>query len=327
MKEKNFLSVLFSALFFAPFVTSVYAEGITHNKACYYASGGGGHYYFCGEFHKLDTCGGHTYRPAFDTEYGYGHGDKKTMDDGGTYFCCNKNGEKYWKKWSDTDWITNTETSTELKTNSDGTTSLCTTTKKYTVCSGEETPDSVVTECHNCTETAPYYRNGECTTFCGQTDYTMAFEGVNSNNCIECKTTKTQGIAEIDMYGCNWSAGKKWDADNNKCTDKLDSDTPEVTLFNVCMKCNPETQFFDTKTKRCVTKSELPQKNKTELRQCWTAFSTAAYRCCIEYGADQLEIYNDKKKPDDTSTKVGCCVNGGKWEGDSCKIQQSQLPL
>ena len=326
MKKTKLLSLLFIGTILTPFVTSVYAGIRDDNQACYYASGGGGHYYFCGEFHKGDTCDGHTYRPAYDKEYGYGHGDKKTMDDGGTYFCCNKNGKKYWKYDKDIDWITNTKTSTKLKTNSDGTTSLCTTTTKYTVCS-EPDPDSVVTECHNCTETAPYYRNGECTTFCGQTDYTMAFEGVNSNNCIECKTTKTQGIAEIDMYGCNWSAGEKWDTENNKCTDKGDSETPAVTLFNVCMKCNPETQFFDTKTKRCVTKSELPQKNKTELRQCWTAFSTAAYRCCIENGADKLEEYNDKKKPDDISTKVGCCVNGGIWNGNSCQIGTSELPL
>ena len=322
MKKTKLLSVLFIGTILTPFMASVYAE-IGNNPACFYASGGGGHYHFCGEFHKHDTCYGHTYRPAYDKEYGYGHGDKKTMDDGNTYFCCNKNGIKKWVLSTDTDWITKTEITTELKPNSDGTTSLCTTTKKYTVCSNESTeliPDTQVTECVNCTADAPYYRNGVCTTFCGQTDHTMAFESVSSNNCVSCPTTVSQGIAEIDGYGCNWGAGEMWDFSTAKCVVKGDSDAPSTTLFNVCLKCDPATQFFDTKTKSCVPKSSRKQKGKAELRECWTALSTKAYKCCVDNGVTKFEEYNKQKKPEDTETKVGCCINGGTWNGDSCEL-------
>ena len=325
MKKTKLLSVLFISTILTPLMTSVYA-GIGHNKACFYASGGGGHYHFCGEFHKHDTCGGHTYRPAYDKEYGYGHGDKKTMDDGKTYFCCNKNGKKEWVDSKGMEWITDTQIETGLKSNSDGTTSLCTTTKKYTVCSVKSTesteliPDTQVTECVNCTADAPYYRNGVCTTFCGQTDHTMAFESVSSNNCVSCPTTVSQGIAEIDGYGCNWGAGEKWDFGSAKCVEvQGDSDAPSTTLFNVCLKCDPATQFFDTKTKSCVLKSTLKQKGKAELRECWTALSTKAYKCCVDNGVTKFEEYNEKKNPEDKTTEVGCCINGGTWKGGSCE--------
>ncbi|MBQ2844409.1 MAG: hypothetical protein IJE79_00090 [Alphaproteobacteria bacterium] len=327
---------IINTLFVATPYKSIFAGGInaSANEACYYADN---HYYFCGEAHKGDRCGGskkgYVYRPCCDHRHDYGHGAKETMDDGNTYFCCNKNGSKKWVQSSDKSFTTRTDITTELKTNSDGTSSLCTTTKKFTVCSANtgdgSTPDSEVTECHDCSADKPMYRNGECIAFCGQTDYTMAFSAVTSNECIECKTTKTSGIAQIDAYGCNWGEGKMWDATESKCVDKTETDTPTFPAFNVCVKCNAETQFFDATKGICVNKNALPQKNKMELKQCWLALSTMAYKCCLELGYEEFEKYNNKTIAEQQTDKgrFNCCVNGGYWNGGGCQLGETELPL
>lgn len=296
-------------------------EGIhKEHPACFYRKHGIGTYIFCGPHFRGMKCGPkkRKYNPSFDKAVSYSHGESKEMSDGKKYWCCT-NETNRWEEGND--YTTGVEVSApKQKANSDGTMSVCVTTTKHTVC-GDFSSET----CHNCPATTPFWRNGECTTFCGQTDYTMAFNGITSNECISCPTTGHQGIAEIDAYGCNWGAGQIWDQSSNKCKDRGESDTgPTSLLFNVCLKCNPATQFFDTKTKSCVLKSSREQKNKMELKQCWLALSSRVYECCLKHGSAQLDEYlklpTEQQQDDTSTTPLECCVNGGSWNNNSCQL-------
>ena len=186
-------------------------------------------------------------------------------------------------------------------TDANGTVKRCRITRKYTVCSelptvkddgtsdDWKTPDSTYQDCHECAASTPYFRNGECVALCGQTNYTMAFESVFSNNCISCETTAYQGIIQTNEKG---------DITNNGSG-----------IFNVCMKCDPKTQLF-VAGEGCKSKSaDFTQISKQAMRDCWTAGNSAMYRCCIQLGKDYLDAY-EKDLSSDKKTQFENCITG-----------------
>lgn len=318
MNLKNYIPFIISAALCITFSSKeVCAKGgIGYNEACYHANN---HYHFCGEYHSRDTCGGYTYYPCCDKSHGYGHGAKKTMDDGNTYFCCNKNGTKKWLKieGGDKSWVQKVEIRQENTTNTDGSVTKCTYKDIYTVCSGN-TIDKTEKSCFDCPAATPYYRNQTCVEFCGATDATMAFSSLGSNECVACATNDFQGISQLDQYGCDEK--QKYNTSTGIC----ETGDNDQVLYNVCVKCDPATQFFDVTKKKCVNKNsdDLIKKSKVELKQCWLALSPRVYECCLKHGSEQLDEYlklsSDQRKDDTSETQLECCVNGGSWENDAC---------
>lgn len=279
----------------------------------------GNDYYFCGEYHKGDICNGNKYRPCCDNNHGYGHGAKKTMSNGKTYYCCNKNGAKHWRRIDgDKSWIHKVEIRQESTTNADGSVTKCTYKDIYTVCSGPNTIDKTEKSCFDCPAATPYYRNQTCVEFCGATDATMAFSSLGSNECAACETNDFQGIRQLDQYGCD--ENQTYDTTTGKCK----AGTNDQVLYNVCVKCDPATQFFDATKKVCVNKNsdDLIKKSKVELKQCWLALSPRVYECCLKHGSDQLDAYlklsRDEQQDDEAINELECCVNGGSWTDDAC---------
>jgi hypothetical protein len=147
----------------------------------------------------------------------------------------------------------------------------------------------------------------------------MAFASLESNECVACETNAYQGIARLDQFGCN----ENENYEETSC--KKNKDNTRV-LFNVCVKCNKETQYFDAGQGRCLDKSKQKKKSKSELRQCWLALSTRAYECCIEKGSEKFMKYNalsaeqqsGEKYPSGDAGEIKCCINGGIWNGSNC---------
>lgn len=236
-------------------------------------------FYVCREgFGDRSQCDGVMYKANKKKHhsYIYGHGSSAQLD-GKKYYCCRSGDRSGWVEAGSNPFYTATyidPTITET-TLTDGTVKRCQITRRYTACNNLPTvkddgtsddwkkPDYTYQDCHECAAATPYFRNGECVALCGQTDYTMAFESINSNNCIKCETTKTQGIISVDDKGT-----------------KNDNEEFKPGLFNVCMKCNPATQFFDSK-KGCVEKSSFLQSNKMQFKECWMAENSAMFKCCI----------------------------------------------
>ena len=89
-------------------------------------------------------------------------------------------------------------------------------------------------------------RNGQCVAPC---DGTTAFASKTSNECVECATTAYQGI---------------------------DDKTSE------CVRCDSGTQFFDKKTKTCVSKtsSSLKKVTAATMKKCYGCPNSDVFKEC-----------------------------------------------
>lgn len=227
--------------------------------------------------------------------YGTSHGGHRAFD-GTRYICC-RYGQNigFMKHKTKERFITKVITKEESKTtNTDGSITTCWVREKYTVCSpygGETspgTPEKVYRTCNTCKAPTTAYRNGECVEYCGENDSTMAYASKSSNECISCETTAHQGIIEDDNG------------------------------YNVCQKCNPETELFIDST-GCVKKSEMVSYDKKAMRDCWMAENSAQYNCCMQLGKTYLDEYKKKtNKEINKSNHFNCCLLNGNWNNNSC---------
>lgn len=256
-------------------------------------------FYICREgFGNNSTCNDVKYKANRKNHhmYTYQHGASAKLD-GKNYYCCRAGDHSGWVEAGNKPFYTATYIDPVITetTMADGTVKRCQITRRYTACNylpdvktdgtsdDWKNPDYTYQDCHECAASTPYFRNGECVALCGQTDYTMAFESINSNNCIKCETTKSQGIISVDDQGT-----------------KDDKGNFEPGLFNVCMKCNPATQFFDS-SKGCVEKSSFSQSNKMQFKECWMAANSAMFKCCMTLNNGKALLDNYLKSSSDTS--------------------------
>ena len=88
--------------------------------------------------------------------------------------------------------------------------------------------------------------------------------------------------------------------------------------YNVCQKCNPETELFIDGT-GCIKKSEMVSYDKKSMRDCWMAEISAQYNCCMQLGKTYLDEYKKKTNKDiNKSNHFNCCLLNGNWNGNSC---------
>ncbi|MDE6481486.1 MAG: hypothetical protein K2L25_01545 [Alphaproteobacteria bacterium] len=88
-------------------------------------------------------------------------------------------------------------------------------------------------------------RNRECIKPCGENE---AFESPSSNTCVSCEASLYQGLS-MDRQ--------------------------------VCIKCDPYTEFFNRETKKCIKKSSLQQYEKDTMRECWRC-PKSVYADCVK---------------------------------------------
>lgn len=254
-------------------------------------------YYFCGA-HEA-RCNGDWAEPT-ELKNGfvkwYDNGEAETFN-GTHHWCCGGKVDRStlptarkgkasgtpgkWVKGKD--WFVKTETKT--KTVAGGT---CSYLVKTDICgnvhSEEDTcktakvsSDGTTSSNVSCPD-GQYFRvsSKSCAKLC---DSGWAYESAKSNTCVECPENLTQGIVS--------------DTGVNKKNTAVD---PE---HKICLKCNPSTQFFNSVTRECVTKSSLTALSVADLQgkttannlkkekvsdQCWTK-SGSEYQDCISAGS------------------------------------------
>lgn len=249
------------------------------------------------------SCNGVAYKPNRPKHHAHatGHGGHRTI--GGTrYICCRRGATIGFMKHPTIENFTQKTTIEKESTTSnlDGSTTTCWLIKKYTVCSpygGDDnpgTPDREFRTCNTCKAPTTAYRNGECIEHCGQNDSTMAYASISSNECIQCETNAYQGIIE-DESG-----------------------------YNVCQKCNPETELFVDGV-GCKAKNEFQKLNKQDMNKCWQTTNPKSFECCTTVG-----VPNDYKFPNLTDKKISdaenkyeCCIFDGNWDGTICTEKET----
>lgn len=117
----------------------------------------------------------------------------------------------------------------------------CNYTKRINICGDDESTDCTAPDKCNPGTTL---RNGACVAPCANN---TAFESATSNTCIACETTAYQGI---------------------------NHDT------NLCIKCDPDTQFFDTQTKKCVSKTSMTRITSAAMKKCYGCPNNVLFKDC-----------------------------------------------
>lgn len=102
-------------------------------------------------------------------------------------------------------------------------------------------------------------RNDECTKLCPDG---YAFEKSDSNKCIPCEATIYQGIDNSQKV---------------KNTTLLQSEITD----KICVKCAPDTQFFNKKTKKCIDKDKMNKFNKQDMKRCAFCPTTTLFKQCL----------------------------------------------
>lgn len=251
---------------------------------------------------KNSKCDGVAYKPARPRHnaYGTGHGAHRTIE-GTRYICCRRGQyigfvphekrETFTRKT-----IIEKESTT---TGTDGSVRTCWLIKKYTVCApyGDDanpgTPDREFRTCNTCKAPTTAYRNGECIEHCGQNDSTMAYASFSSNECIQCETNAHQGIIE-DENG-----------------------------YNVCQKCNPETELFVDGV-GCKAKNEFQMLNKLDMNKCWQTANPKSFECCITVGVpNDYKFTNLPETINEAKNKYECCIFDGDWDSTKCTEKET----
>ena len=132
----------------------------------------------------------------------------------------------------------------------------CTYTKKTNACGTEITkPCTKPTGCSN----GLILRNGKCIELCpnGQ-----AFEKFDNNTCISCETTMYQGIDYSQKI---------------KNPDQTDTEIDD----KICVTCDPDTQFFDKETKKCIDKKSMTTVSKEDMKLCAFCPNTESFKQCL----------------------------------------------
>lgn len=104
-----------------------------------------------------------------------------------------------------------------------------------------------------------------------------AYKDVSLTECIECNTTEFQGITTIDG-------------------------------INYCVKCNEDTQTWDNKNKKCVTKDEYIQISSETMKRCWQCPNNETFKTCAIILS--LPDTDQQKHPQYTTTMQDCKITG-----------------
>ncbi|MBD5391632.1 hypothetical protein HDR66_02390 [bacterium] len=96
----------------------------------------------------------------------------------------------------------------------------------------------------------------KCVQPCGDD---QVFESAVSDNCITCPSTQYQGV----VY-----PNQKYKQNGTTAEEKSEF-TDTANLLGYCVKCDPDTSFFNKKTKQCVSKETFKQKGKEAMKKCW----------------------------------------------------------
>ncbi len=229
----KFLFSLFAVLFSVPaFAADDVREGT--NSSCILEITGWDEYFFCGN--QAFSCAGRSNQNR-DATWSV-HGEKIEVHDT-TYWCCNGSVTDTGRYVQASNWIKESKIVTIPV--GGGT---CNYTKKINVCGEEESVPC--TSPDKCAE-GMVKRNGECVIPCDAADGNSAYESVASNNCVECVTTKNQGV--------------------NKS--------------GICIKCNTTTQFWDVTKKECIEKNTLGQVSDEVLGKCWRCNTNNSFKSCV----------------------------------------------
>lgn len=238
------------------------------NQSCFYDSKhgkNGWRYYFCGAGGKGDNCAG---KEAGGRSKAQGGTDEITTlkrlerftfltAPNDSYCCCSpKNGTvgRFVKPVNDSNCYTNDEPREEIINKGNG--KFCKELIYKTVCGDEERikcSDDEDTWGDYC-EQGTKWRGNECAPICtGDTVY----ENKDSNKCIQCPTTSTQGR-------------KDKDAKNKPLTDPY------------CVKCNASSHVFDKENQECVAKTAVPQYSKSDMKACSKCPSSMTMKLCLQ---------------------------------------------
>ncbi len=208
------------------------------NNRCFINVSGINHFWYCGS--QSSDCAGKKLRKYHDRTYQY-HGDEFTSE-GRHFWCCNGTKDAAGKYVESSAPFSKSEIITVDLGNG-----TCTYERITNVCG--EVIDNPCTEPTKCTD-GTILRNDSCVTPC---DGNTAFESTTSNKCIECETTRYQGISKN-------SSGS-----------------------NICIKCDSGTQFFDTKTQNCVSKDTFNRITKEAMEKCYGCPNNVLFKECSEF--------------------------------------------
>ena len=245
--RKIFAIFMVLAIFNAPAHAGDHKAGA--NNQCFYDSkhdNGKWHYYFCGGTvtSGKTVCAGKTYggkhRDTDDMAALLTHLETFTFTTGDkeSYCCCNGTTTTpgtFVQAGPHGCYTGSIENATK-ETKDLGNGQTCTKIIRQTVC-GE--PDIIDCTADDTTCFPNRKRNDRCAPLC--TGENMAYASKESNECISCPQTAFQG---------------------------REQDSDKSGLYH-CVKCDPSTEFFDAKTKTCISKTSVKRVSPDALKACW----------------------------------------------------------
>ena len=194
-------------------------------------------FHFCGK--SQDECAGKKVRKYSEQHtHLHGGGFVSEVDGNRKFYCCNPNNADKGRFVEGKSWLVGAMY-TEAKQLADGT---CNVAKRLNIC-GDAV---VVTDCSepdDCPD-GTILRNNECVVPC---DEGSVFESEESNRCIQCETTRYQGI------------------DNT---------------FK-CIKCDRDVEWWDDKNKECVKKSDYTKISRDAMQQCYMCPNNITFQECV----------------------------------------------
>lgn len=104
-----------------------------------------------------------------------------------------------------------------------------------------------------------------------------AYKDVSLTECIECKTTESQGITTIGG-------------------------------MNYCIQCIKDIQMWDNQNKKCVTKDEYIQISSATMKRCWQCPNNETFKTCAIILS--LPDTDQQKHPQYTTTMQDCKITG-----------------
>ncbi len=108
--------------------------------------------------------------------------------------------------------------------------------------------------------------------------YPYAFRSDVNDNCMECKTTKYQGINYTVTY-----------------TNNNGEQITEIQTSGVCRVCDESTQFWDATSGECISKTDTRsfiQYTRQMMAECWRCATTSLkdFQDCVNYKSNNGNI-------------------------------------
>lgn len=193
------------------------------NRECFCEDSGNDTFWFCG-LQSLSCKGTSVWKK--NKVYWHYHGDDFTGN-GIKYYCCNGTTSGAGQYVQGNNWITKTETVTEVLPNG-----KCTWTRKTNICGQVDNPGDKCTEATGECTTGFVSHNGKCVAACPEG---QAFASNTSSACVACEPSVTQGIKKNVCIKCE--SNQFFDNNTLSCVSRSSKLQVTSNAFNDCWMC------------------------------------------------------------------------------------------